>query len=74
MIVEGISVYNPNLEHYYDFKIWVDTPIEVAKVRGKFRDSGNENEEKWDMWAESDLAYQVKYHPELRANLIIGNN
>lgn len=73
VIVEGISCYHPNIEHYYDYKIWVDTPIEIAKARGKLRDTGNENEDKWDMWAESDQAYQQKYHPEQRASFIVEN-
>jgi len=71
LIIEGISCYHPNIQHYYDYKIWVDTPIEVAKARGKERDAGNENADKWDMWAENDLAYQEKYHPELKADFIV---
>jgi len=74
LIVEGISSYHPNLAHYYDFKIWVDTPIEVAKARGKARDAGNENADKWDMWAENDLRYQEKYHPEQQADFVISNS
>lgn len=71
LIVEGISCYHPNIEHYYDYKIWVDTPIEVAKTRGKSRDKGNDNADKWDMWAQNDLDYQAIYHPEQRADYII---
>jgi len=73
IIVEGISSSNPDIAHYYDYKIWVDTPIEIAKARGKSRDAGNENVDKWDMFAENDLAYQQKYHPELAADFIISN-
>ncbi|MDB5169721.1 MAG: putative phosphoribulokinase [Candidatus Saccharibacteria bacterium] len=71
LIIEGISCYHPRIQHYYDYKIWVDTPIEVAKARGKKRDAGNENADKWDMWAENDLAYQAKYHPESKADFVI---
>ncbi len=70
LIVEGMSCYHPDIAHYYDYKIWVDTPIEIAKARGKARDAGNENADKWDMWAESSLAYQAKYHPEQQADFI----
>ncbi len=73
LIIEGITSYHPNIEHYYDFKIWVDTPIEVAKNRGQLRDKGNENEVMWDKWAKCDLAYKDSYHPESRANLVIDN-
>jgi uridine kinase len=74
LIVEGISSYHPDIAHYYDYKIWVDTPIEVAKARGKARDAGNENADKWDMWAENDLRYQEKYHPKEQADFVISNS
>ncbi len=74
VIVEGISSYHPDIEDYYSYKIWVDTPIAAAKTRGKVRDAGNENVDKWDMWAENDLAYQKKYHPELSADFIVSNS
>lgn len=74
LIIEGISCYHPNIEQYYDFKIWVDTPMDIAKARGKARDAGNENVDKWNMWAENDLDYQKKYHPEQRADSIIVND
>ena len=73
LIVEGISCYHPSICQYYDVKVWVDTPIETAKARGKNRDSGNENAEHWDLWAENDLQYQQKYHPELEADYIVKN-
>lgn len=74
LIVEGISCYHPDIAKYYDFKIWIDTPIEVAKGRGKARDAGNENVGKWDMWAENDLRYQEKYHPEQQADFVVSNS
>jgi uridine kinase len=73
LIVEGISSYHPSIAHYYDYKVWVDTPIEVAKARGKQRDAGNENEQHWDLWAGNDLAYQQNYHPEQAADFIVKN-
>lgn len=73
LIVEGISSYHPNIAKYYDYKIWVDTPIELAKERGHARDGSNENAQHWDLWAENDLKYQQKYHPEQRADFVIEN-
>lgn len=74
LIVDGISSYHPDIEHYYSFKIWVETPINIAKNRGQLRDSDNENAKLWDKWADCDLAYQQKYHPEQRADFVINNN
>lgn len=73
LIIEGITSFHPTVEHYYDYKIWVDTPIEVAKSRGQLRDKGNENEFMWDKWAECDLAYREKFHPDNRADFIFDN-
>jgi uridine kinase len=74
LIVEGISCYHPEIAHYYAYKIWIDTPIEVAKARGKARDTGNGNADKWDLWAENDLRYQEKYHPKRVADFVIDND
>ncbi|HSW74894.1 MAG TPA: hypothetical protein VLG16_03420 [Candidatus Saccharimonadales bacterium] len=74
LIVEGISTFHPDIAKYFDFKIWVDTPIEVAKGRGLARDAGNENAVHWDLWAANDLLYQEKYHPEQRADFIVENS
>lgn len=74
LIIDGISSYHPDIEHYYSFKIWVDAPIDIAKNRGQQRDSDNENATLWDKWAQCDLAYQQKYHPEQRADFTVSNS
>jgi uridine kinase len=74
LIIEGISSYHPKIAHYYTYKIWVDTPIEVAKKRGYARDGNNENAIHWDLWTANDLAYQDKYHPEEQADFIFQTN
>ncbi|MDQ3159143.1 MAG: hypothetical protein M3P98_03360 [bacterium] len=73
IIVEGISTYHPDIAKYYDYKIWIDIPIELARERGHARDGSNENAQHWDLWAENDLRYQQKYHPEQQADFIIAN-
>ncbi|MCA9350150.1 AAA family ATPase [Candidatus Saccharibacteria bacterium] len=74
LIIEGISCYHPDIAKYYDYKIWVNTPIEIAKERGRERDGSNENAFMWDLWAENDINYQNKYHPELVADFIFDNS
>ena len=73
VIIEGISSYHPSVAHYYAHKIWIDTPIEIAKERGRARDGSNENAKFWDLWANNDLAYQEHYHPERVADFILTN-
>lgn len=74
LIVEGISSYHPDIAHYYDYKIWIDAPMEIAMQRGRARDGDNENTENWDLWAENDLKYQQRYHPELQADFIFDSS
>lgn len=74
IIVEGISSMHPSLANLYDFTVWVDTPIDVAKNRGQLRDAGNENEDKWELWAENDLKYSNEYGPREHADSIIINS
>lgn len=71
LIVEGISSYHPDIASFYSLKIWIDTPMDVAKERGRARDAGNENAQSWDRWAENDLLYQQKFNPELAADLVV---
>ncbi|MCD2109443.1 hypothetical protein O4214_30715 [Rhodococcus erythropolis] len=74
LIIEGIACYHPSIAQYYDYKIWIEAPIDVANGRGKKRDAGNENEKYWDLWSENDLAYREKYHPDTEADFIINNS
>lgn len=74
LIIEGISSYHPDIAHYYGYKIWIDTPIELAKQRGKVRDENNENAQHWYLWSANDLRYQQKFHPELRADFVVSNS
>jgi uridine kinase len=73
VIVEGISSYHPDIATYYDIKIWIHAPIEVAGARGQKRDQGNENKLKWGIWANNDRIYQEKYHPERQADFVVDN-
>lgn len=73
LIIEGISCYHPDIAKYYDFKIWVDVPIELANKRGHARDGSNENANMWGLWAENDIRYKQKNHPELVADFVFDN-
>lgn len=60
LIVEGISSTHPDVAQYFDVKIWVDTPIEIARERGRARDGSNENAQHWDLWAANDMCATKK--------------
>ena len=73
LIIEGISCYIPKLRHYFDFKIWINTPIKVAMERGRARDGTHGSEVDWKKWAAIDVAYQKKYLPRDIADFTITN-
>ncbi len=73
LLVEGITAYHPTIEHYYDVKIWIEIPVQLALQRGRARDGSNDNAALWDLWADNDLAYQRQHHPERRADYIFRN-
>jgi len=74
LIIEGISCYHPDIANYYEYKIWVDTPIEIARERGRARDGSNENSKMWDLWEDNDIKYKDTYHPDLVADFIFDNS
>ncbi len=73
VIVEGISSYHPDIASYYNFKIWIDTPLKIARERGRARDVDTENVQHWGIWVNNDIIYKEKYHPEKEADFIFDN-
>lgn len=62
------------LRAQYDYRIWIDAPITVARMRGAARDVGNENEARWEHWSRNDLAYAATHCPRECADAIIEND
>ncbi len=73
VIVEGISCYIASLRHYYDYKIWVGTPVELAMARGIARDGTHGSADDWKNWGQIDVLYSQKYQPALVADFIATN-
>ncbi len=75
VIIEGVSSYHPNIEHYYDYKIFIDTPAETAKQRGSYRDKklGDGNDTLWPVWTATYAEYKEIYKPDERADFILDN-
>lgn len=78
LIVEGVGLFRPELNHYFTFKIWIDCPIEKAIARGKARDREiykSPNDTQWDgEWKKNDLEYFDALHPRDVADFIVSNN
>lgn len=77
LIVEGISALHPNLLPYYDFTVWVDCPLEIAKERGLARGYGWGIDETkvWEgRWMPNDADYFAKYRPDLQTDFLYPND
>jgi|ERR1700733_1932401 len=74
IIIEGVSVLGDDFNSYYDFRIWIDCPLELASKRGMERDRklyGNKHDQMWEeVWMNEDLECG-KTEPWKRADLII---
>jgi uridine kinase len=40
LIVDGVFAYRPEINHYWDLRIWVDIDTELSVRRGIERDAG----------------------------------
>jgi uridine kinase len=75
LIVEGCSVFHPDLLKYYDCKIWVDCPLEEATKRGMWRDRHVHHDEQdyfWqNIWEPNDRDFFEKYRPDQVADVVV---
>lgn len=78
LIVEGCSIFHPDLLGYYDFKIWVGCPLEEATRRGMWRDRHIHKDEQdyyWqNIWMPNERDFYDKYHPDKTADMTLNTN
>lgn len=78
LIVEGCSIFHPDLLEYYDLKIWVDCPLGIATKRGMWRDRHVHKDEQdyfWlNMWMPNERDFMAKYRPDLAADIKFNTN
>ena len=77
LIVEGVGLFRPELLKYFSYKVWVETPMEEAIVRGKKRDREvhqNPQDENWDgVWKKNDFEYLQTFKPQEAADFVFHN-
>jgi uridine kinase len=74
LIIEGCSVLHPDLMKYYDFSVWIDCPLDTARLRAEARDrsQGNDDSRLWDeVWSPNDRDYFNNYRPDRLADAIV---
>lgn len=73
LIVEGISLFHPDLLKYYHFTIWIDCPPDAAAKRGAERDrsEGKDHDAYWfEVWKPNEQGFFDKYHPKDVASFV----
>ncbi len=69
LIIEGIKLFNKSRQKHFDYRIWVDTPIDKANGNGQARDK--ENQKLWDeVWVPNELAFEKKHNPKQYADAL----
>ena len=78
LIVEGCSIFHPDLLGYYDLKIWIDCPLKEATKRGMWRDRHvhqNEQDYYWqNIWMPNERDFFEKYRPDKAADIKFTTN
>jgi uridine kinase len=72
IICEGVGIFHPDTVDRFAIKIWVDTDLETATLRGMKRDreeQGNDHDHLWrEIWAPVERAFEAKHDPKGRAD------
>lgn len=78
LIVEGCSIFHPDLRGFYDLKIWVNCALDVATERGMWRDRHVHKDEQdyyWQhIWMPNERDFMAKYRPDLAADITFSTN
>lgn len=67
LIIEGIGLFTADRQQHFDYRIWVDTPIEQSNTHGQARDK--DMQELWEtVWVPNDLDFETKHQPQQYAD------
>jgi pantothenate kinase len=71
VVVEGVYAGRPELEHFYDLLVWVDTPAEVSWQR--LRERGDDHGPiDWEArWRLAEEHYVAATNPQARAHITV---
>lgn len=76
IMIEGVGLIQKKLNSYFDCKIWLDVPLEIATIRGKKRDrkGGPNHNIFWNkIWTLNDADYFAKHKPVKYADFVFKN-
>ncbi len=80
LIFEGVLLFCSELNHHWDYKIFIDASFETIINRAMLRDDerlgGNDKllKKYYKRYIPGQKAYLVKYKPHKQANIVVNNN
>ncbi|MFA1542574.1 uridine kinase [Actinomadura monticuli] len=78
LVVDGVFAFRPQINAYWDLRIWLEVDAEVSIQRGIARDRAREGTEAEtlhrDRYLPAERLYMAEVDPARLAEVIIGNN
>jgi uridine kinase len=79
LIVDSVFGMRPQYNDFWDFRIWLDVPAELALIRGIARDERREGADEAervhrDRYHAAELLYIAEVDPRARADVVIDNS
>ena len=78
LVVDGVFAFRPEIDRWWDFRIWLDVSSSASIERGTVRDeywAGAESEALHrDRYGVAEEIYLAAVHPERRADVVIDNS
>ena len=75
VICEGVGIFHPDTVDRFSVRIWVDTDLETATLRGMKRDreeQGNDNDHLWrEIWEPVERRFEAKHNPKAKADYLL---
>ena len=77
VICEGVGIFHPDTVDCFDIRIWVDTDLGTATIRGMKRDreeQGNDHDRLWrEIWEPNERSFEAKHSPKEKAHFSVKN-
>jgi uridine kinase len=78
VICEGCGIFHPDTVDQFSIRVWVDTDLETATLRGMKRersDNGLNLDDVWrEIWEPNERSFEAKHDPKGKAHYSVKND
>jgi hypothetical protein len=74
LVLEGIGIFHPDVDTFFDVTIWLDVDLETATRQGISRElsGGRDQGQVWrELWEPNDADFFARYNPKTSADLVV---